>query len=367
MLVERYGERKVAMAGSVVASLGLALSSAAQNVFHLAACYSFLMGTGMGISYNPAISTLAKYFDKKKKLATGIAVSGTGFGTFLFPTIVQALEGVYSWRGAMLLLAGINLHTSICGVLFRPVDRKYPNPNQANGKSHSEQNCHSQPGRMQLKSTDVLNQYDHTNGRPTTNVEKTYVGPTRGPSCCPRSASPRKYLAIFESVDFICYSIFTSVFMMAATVIYTHLGAYAVSLGYSERVAALLYLATGVSATISRFLSGALPQMWTLDPLLFTLISTVTLAVISALFPLVKALPLLISYAVFSGMLMAPYNTLCLPVVSSMVDAELLPTAFGIICVFSGPGCVLGGPVAGKINYQIRSRFIHKNVDLPNG
>jgi hypothetical protein len=61
------------------------------------------------------------YFEKKRSLATGIAVCGSGLGTFVFAPLTEYLIVEYGWRGAMLIIAGLVLNCSILGALFRPV------------------------------------------------------------------------------------------------------------------------------------------------------------------------------------------------------------------------------------------------------
>lgn len=61
------------------------------------------------------------YFEKKRSLATGIAVCGSGLGTFLFAPLIEYLIAEYGWRGAMLIIAGLVLNCAVLGALFRPV------------------------------------------------------------------------------------------------------------------------------------------------------------------------------------------------------------------------------------------------------
>ena len=43
-----------------------------------------LSGISFGLMYLPSIVIVGYYFDKKRAFATGIAVCGSGIGTFLF-------------------------------------------------------------------------------------------------------------------------------------------------------------------------------------------------------------------------------------------------------------------------------------------
>lgn len=81
----------------------------------------FFPGFGFGLIYLPAIVSVTCYFEKKRSLATGIAVCGSGLGTFVFAPLTNYLVVEYGWRGAMMIIAGLVLNCAILGALFRPV------------------------------------------------------------------------------------------------------------------------------------------------------------------------------------------------------------------------------------------------------
>lgn len=71
--------------------------------------------------YLPAIVMVGFYFEKRRALATGVAVCGSGIGGFVFPPMSRYLVSEYSWQGATLIIAGICLHGVVIGLLFRPL------------------------------------------------------------------------------------------------------------------------------------------------------------------------------------------------------------------------------------------------------
>ena len=73
--------------------------------------------------YLPAIVTVGYWFDKKRGFATGIAVCGSGIGTFMFAPLGEYLLEEYGWKGCNVLMAGIILNCVACGAVFRPLDR----------------------------------------------------------------------------------------------------------------------------------------------------------------------------------------------------------------------------------------------------
>lgn len=74
------------------------------------------------MAYLPAIVAVSFWFEKKRSLATGLAVCGSGIGTFLFAPLTQVLLTEYGWKGTVLVESAILLNCILCGALFRPVD-----------------------------------------------------------------------------------------------------------------------------------------------------------------------------------------------------------------------------------------------------
>ncbi len=83
------------------------------------ACFS---GIGLGLIYLPAIVSVTYYFEKRRAFATGLAVCGSGLGTFIFAPLTKILVETYTWKGAVLIEAGLLLNCIVCGSLFRPME-----------------------------------------------------------------------------------------------------------------------------------------------------------------------------------------------------------------------------------------------------
>jgi len=61
-------------------------------------------GFGFGMMYLPAVVGVGYYFEKKRGIATGIAVCGTGFGLFTFAPVGKVLLQMFDWRSAHFIL-----------------------------------------------------------------------------------------------------------------------------------------------------------------------------------------------------------------------------------------------------------------------
>ena len=65
-------------------------------------------GFAMGMVSMPSIIGVGHYFDKRRAIATGIAVCGGGVGTFCVAPLSKVLLQQYDWKGAHLIIGEIS-------------------------------------------------------------------------------------------------------------------------------------------------------------------------------------------------------------------------------------------------------------------
>ena len=83
--------------------------------------------------YLTSIVTVGYYFTKRRALATGIALAGSGVGSISFAPLLEYLIDLYSWKGAMWIVSAICLNGVVMGALFRPL---------SNGVGQTDMTCH---------------------------------------------------------------------------------------------------------------------------------------------------------------------------------------------------------------------------------
>ncbi|XP_063622053.1 monocarboxylate transporter 12 isoform X6 [Cydia splendana] len=121
-LCNKYGCRAVCVAGSLVAASAFVLSTFSKSVTVMMITYGLLGGIGFGMIYLPSVVAVGYYFEARRSLATGIAVCGSGVGTFSFAPLAAILLNEFgSWQNANLLLAGLILNCAVFGALMRPL------------------------------------------------------------------------------------------------------------------------------------------------------------------------------------------------------------------------------------------------------
>jgi len=109
-LIDRFGPRRVIPPGILVLGLGLGLCATIKTLPQFYLLYGVVMGSGITcigiISYS---AILAHWFEKKRGLASGIAVSGMGLGTFTLVPLSQTMITAWGWRAAFIILGGLVL------------------------------------------------------------------------------------------------------------------------------------------------------------------------------------------------------------------------------------------------------------------
>ena len=97
-LIDRFGPRRVIVPGILVLVIGLVMCATIKTLTQFYIFYGVFMGSGITcigiISYS---AILAHWFQKKRGLASGIAVSGMGLGTFLFVPVSQFFIDTVGW------------------------------------------------------------------------------------------------------------------------------------------------------------------------------------------------------------------------------------------------------------------------------
>jgi len=120
-LVGAYGCRPVAVCGGTLTGISLAVACTAQSVTSLCIIAGVLSGFGLALVYVSSLFVVTMYFDRRRGLATGLAVTGSGIGALAFPPLMEWIDELYAWRGSMLIAGGICLHLIAAGMLYRPL------------------------------------------------------------------------------------------------------------------------------------------------------------------------------------------------------------------------------------------------------
>ncbi|MFO7996202.1 MAG: MFS transporter [Dehalococcoidia bacterium] len=106
-LTDRFGPRIVMTLCGFLFGLGFLLMSRVNTVWQLYLCYGVVVGVGLGGAYVPPLSTVARWFVKRRGIMTGFVVAGVGIGTLSIPPAATWLIEGWGWRTAYLVIGAV--------------------------------------------------------------------------------------------------------------------------------------------------------------------------------------------------------------------------------------------------------------------
>jgi MFS family permease len=298
-LADRFGSRRMAVAGMLLVGLGLAAVAAARSLGQVYAVYGLAVGIGVGLSYVPAMGAVQRWFTRRRAFASGLASSGIGVGTLVAPPLAALLVAHLGWRPAYVVLG---VTAAIIG-----------------------------GGLALLIENDPRDRGLAPDGDPPGAAAAQPAGATLRDAI--RS---RRFLALYGA----CLACSLGVFVP-----FVHLGPYAVDHGVAHSSAVLLVSALGLGSTIGRFLLGGLADRLGHDRALIATYIAMALALViwlgsTTFWPL----------AVFGFVFGAAYGgwvALLPAVVMDHFGGRNVSGIIGILYTSAGIGTLLGPSAAG--------------------
>ncbi len=102
--LDRYGPRIVVLLMGLFTGLSLLLTSQTDSLWQLFLTYSLLLAMGTGALFVVSMSTVSRWFDKKRGLALGLASSGAELGMLIMAPFATYLISNVSWRTAYFVI-----------------------------------------------------------------------------------------------------------------------------------------------------------------------------------------------------------------------------------------------------------------------
>ncbi|MDA3041148.1 MAG: MFS transporter, partial [Actinomycetota bacterium] len=106
---DRFGPRPVVLFGCFAIVTGLMLTSLVQSITVGYLTYGFGIGVGVACCYVPLVSQVSAWFDRRRAMALGFAVSGIGVGTLVASPTAAWLIRSHGWRETYRILAVVAL------------------------------------------------------------------------------------------------------------------------------------------------------------------------------------------------------------------------------------------------------------------
>ncbi|XP_078606394.1 monocarboxylate transporter 13-like [Branchiostoma floridae x Branchiostoma japonicum] len=381
MLYKRFGARPLVFVGGIVSSLGFFTSSYVNNVYELYVTMGVVVGTGWGLAYNPALVAVGQNFDKKRHLAYGVVLAGTGVGGFAFSPLFQYLISLYGWRKVLQIYAGMNLSHCAAALLLKSPQTADISKNTRMSRTHlleqerNSQSCkHGLPENNSVVSLTSLGQSQET--------EAVFLHPQQQrrrrsssiklPSSLkfrrrPRSSSifmnlytkerPRIFdISLLRHPPFLVLCACVVANEMSYFVAPTHMVPRALALQIPKTQASFLPSVLSITDLIGRLLSGLVSKVpgctRAVQYAVFCMLwSASSLAIILGVtYPQMAALAG--TYGLFNG-LVRPLTT---ALVADVVGTERIESGLGLVMLCQGVGSVVGLPISGAL-YDMTDKY----------
>jgi MFS family permease len=103
-LNDRFGPRVLMTVSGVFFGLGYFLMSRIEAIWQLYLFFAIILGIGLSTVDVIALTTIARWFVKKRGIVTGIVKVGTGAGQMVIPFLVSILIIRYGWRSSCVIV-----------------------------------------------------------------------------------------------------------------------------------------------------------------------------------------------------------------------------------------------------------------------
>ncbi|XP_068161460.1 monocarboxylate transporter 12-B [Antennarius striatus] len=348
LIANRWSCRVSVMVGGVLASCGLLLSSFSTSLELLYFSMGIMTGVGFALCYTPAIVMVGVAVGRRRALAYGVAMSGSGIGTFVLAPVVQLLIERYSWRGALLILSALVANLCVCGALLQPVS---PAPGGADGEDapsggRGRQAASSPvhlPDACRLphdpKQAEKLIQ-DPEDSAQSAGLRRRLRG--RGF----RSSSEYAFLLL---PDFLGLAVSFLFLASGCSLPFIYLVPYALRGGVAPQRAAFLMSVLGAVDIVGNVTYGWLTDLRCLRPhrLLCYLVAVAMEGVCCLLVPLLRSFPLLVPFAAVYGYFDGAYVALIPVVTSDLVGTQYLSSALGVVYFLHAIPYLISPPTGG--------------------
>jgi len=285
-LSDRWGPGRVLAMGGVLIGSGLLLSSLATSIWHVYLAYGLALGLGVACSFVPSVATVGQWFERRRGLAIGVAVAGTGVGSLVLAPLSSRLIDAYGWRGAMRVIALIGFVALLAaGSVLRARDQ-----------------------------------------------------PPRGGGAWAAVRGNRTFVLLYLSSVVAAYGYWIPFF---------HIVPYAEDRGITTGSAALLVSIMGITNTLGRIVMGAVADR--VGRRRIMQVSAAALAIAMFGWPLAGSWAALAVFGAFYGMFAGAFIALLPALAGDYFGMQRLAGITGLLFTGAALGTLFGGPVTGML------------------
>ena len=305
---DRFGPRLVLAISGPLTFAGFILSSRVDTFWHLYITYGIILSLGGSAVFTTILSTISRWFVKKRGLAIGLLTAGIACGMMVMPPLTEHLVANYGWRMAMVILGGASLAIfMITAFLIR--------------RTPAEMNL--LPYGVGQGSNSIIYQ----------NATNTVSVPQNDPTL--RQALRTKEIWLF-------FGMFATL-AVSVMMVNTHVIRYALDFGMSSAESALIVSIIGAGGMVGKIAGGAASDK--IGSRRIIIICAVILAVMMVLLTTPMARWKFFAFAIPFGLAYGGW----VPNISVLISDTFGTTHYGEIFAFANMGFAIGGSFAAPL------------------
>lgn len=336
----------------------------------------YFVGIGFGLALSPSLVMMGYHFDKRKALANGLADSGIGVSSFVFPNILRVVINEYGLNGCFLIFGAIMFNICVCGCLFRPLEfwQKKKLKLSVEGEPLLEINkrevelsdithngttkeCDGQLYRQNNEdiSGDFKTQRFHKEvADDKTVVPKQIDGGKDSKAlenkkgCCSIFTLEWKYL---KNIHFLLFTFGLCFGVIGQHTVFNCLPSLAGEMSFSDQDGAFLVSVVGISDMAGKIFFGWFSDLGILKrPTVFHL-NVGIFSIFAFLFPFIHIYMAQCVISVFAGFFSGGFLGIEIAVLADKFGTENLPSTWGFVAVFGSIAMLINPFIAGKYTY----------------
>ncbi|WP_217590691.1 MFS transporter [Burkholderia sp. GbtcB21] len=313
-LADRFGSRRLAVAGMLLTGAGLAAAGAAHTLLQVYVAYGLGVGLGVGCAYVPAVGAVQRWFVRRRGFASGLAVAGIGVGTLVMPPLASVLIAHVGWRGAYFTLAAIAV---VLGAGMSLLIENDPR------------------GRGLLPDGDAASDGGRNAGASGAGAAATTV---HAGATVREAVTSRPFASLYAACLVCSFGVFVP---------FVHLVPYALDHGVAPSTAVLLLGAIGVGSTAGRFFLGGLADRFGRRASLLAMFAGMTVALVA--WAGAGTVATLAAFALVFGVFYGGWVAVLPAVVMDYFGGRNVSAIIGILYTSVAFGTLIGPAAAGFI------------------
>lgn len=324
MFTDRFGCRKTAVSGALVAFIGLLSTSFANSLSLRYFTYGILFGCGSSFAFQPSLVILGHYFRRRLGLANGVVTAGASLFSMGLPVLLNMVVEPLGLSRTFQILSLFMLVQALLALMFKPLlpaGGGMGPPGMGPGPATAQ----TQPGAAALEG----NRWSRVLG------------------------GVRKYfnLRVFHILTYRLWAFGVATAVLGYFVPYVHLMNFVKEQFQGTQKEWVLLVCIGASSGVGRLAFGKIGDLIPgLQKIYMQVVSFMALGLMSIMIPQCSAFEGLVVVCVFLGLCDGCFLTMMAPIAFELVGPMQASQAIGYLLGLMSLPMTAGPPIAGLLH-----------------